>query len=457
VNPAAVAADAGAAAPAPAVVRKTLPSGLRLIVREMPGASTVALDLRVRAGSSADDPDRAGAAHFIEHLVFKGTETRAAGQIDAAMEELGGEIDARTSRDWTRYAVTLPAGDKPWHEALSLLADLVLRPVLREPDVEAERAVIRAETAWARSEPLRLGYAELYAAAFGTDGDPYRLPLLGTEEGVARLTAADLRAFWAARYRPSNMTLAVAGDIRAADVVRAVSAAFPAPPGGGGTAAAKKPAVTVTLPLDGVVRAPRPVRQAERGLTTVLIGLRSPGTEEPDELPALNVLMPLLADSSDGGVTGGGRLFEALVTKQKLALSVSAEYLPGRAGGLIVLTATGRPRDTGRLEGALIQEMERLRGEDLPGDEEVARARASVLGILRYEEQTPTGAARRLALLDALDTPAMLTDNYAARLGAIRPDDVQRAAARYLTPLRYAVTVIGPTATGAASDNEVTP
>jgi predicted Zn-dependent peptidase len=108
---------AAAAPPAPSVQRRTLPSGIRVIVAEQPGTELAALDLRVRVGSGAETPAENGTAHFIEHLLFKGTGTRKPGEIDLAIEKLGGELKAQTARDATRFAVVLPAENWRTHSA----------------------------------------------------------------------------------------------------------------------------------------------------------------------------------------------------------------------------------------------------------------------------------------------------------------------------------------------------
>ena len=421
--------------------RSTLPSGVHLIVQEMPNATTVAIDLRVRAGSALDLPDHSGAAHFLEHLVFKGTDTRAPGNIDTTLENLGGELDARTSRDGTQFAVTLPAGEKPWHDALTVLADMVLHPALRPTDIDAERSVIQAEMRCAEAEPLRLGYSLLYDAAFPPDNANH-LPLMGTEESIAHLSADDLRTAWTAHYKPSNLTLVIAGNVHAAEVARFAATLFPAsadslprfPP-------LKTAEITVTQPIEGIVRAPLSPRQNERELATVLIGLRAPGANTPDEIPALDVLMLLLADGGDGP-NGHGRLHTALVETQKIALSVSAEYLPGRTEGLIVLTATSARADAARLEAALLAELARL-PEDAPDEAETESARQKAVGTVRYEAQTPTGTARHWALLDTLGIPPAAADATSEHIAAVKAADLQRAAARYLTWGRCAVAVVG--------------
>ena len=433
------AAPPEAAAVASVPYRRTLPSGLHLIVWERSGATVTAIDLRVRAGSAQDDPAAPGAAHFVEHTVFKGTPTQAPGDCDRAIEAIGGEITARTFRDQTQYAVSLPHGDTATcRAALETLAPMLLHPAFRPDDVEAERPVIRAEMAYAASLPARMAYTDL-AAAVWPASDPAHLPVMGTGENVARLTPDDLRAFCNRWYRPDNMTLVVVGNVRAADVESAATALFPPSPAT--PAAPATPAVIVTQAMEGIVRAPvaTPSAQVAREAVTVTLGFPAPGANEADTLPILDVLLPLLATSD-----GRGRVASPLIEKQHLAYAVTADYSPGRVSGLLTLSATG-PRGSAKvLEALITEQLERIADEPIT-DTEVADARALALSDARYNDTTATGTARRLALFDALGVAPDQADKYAARLAAVTTDDVKRAARRILTWSRYAVTVSGGT------------
>jgi predicted Zn-dependent peptidase len=195
--------------------------------------------------------------------------------------------------------------------------------------------------------------------------------------------------------------------------------------------------VSVFVPLGRVVRAKLlpSSEAAERALTTLVAGFRAPGVG-PDgtRLPLMDTVMPLLASGNRG------RLVDQLVKKQNLALSVSAEYVPGRTGSLILITAVTRPRDGTRLEAAIADELSRLR-EDPPTNDEAADARAAAQNRVRYEAETVEGLAARLARWDVAD-PSLTDESYAREAEAVTADDLKRTVQRYLTPLSYAVAVL---------------
>lgn len=419
------------AAATPKPTLDVLTNGLRVIVVERRGSAKIAaIDLRVRAGIVWETPENNGVAHFLEHLVFKGTPTRRPGDVDAAIEGVGGELIANTSLDWAQFAATVPSG--AFRQALEVLADVVQNPALRALDLETERRVILDEMAAAELDPGRSALLALSARAF--PDHPYRLSLYGPVENVQRFTRDDVLAFWRAHYVPTNMTLVVVGDVARANVLEAARALFTFP------TAATPPSIAGTAlpdpaPLTGVVRVEPLVR--DRGLVTVTLGFRAPAVSAAEDAVALDALLPLLATGSDGG-----RLGDGLVRKHNLAVSVSAGYLTQRAPGLLTVSATGRRGEEKRLEDALFAEIRRLR-EDGVSEAEADNARRIALGQILFEQETFAGQASVLAFYDVLGAPDFAA-RYEERLASVSAADLARVVRLYLTPDRCVVTSVVP-------------
>ncbi|MES2461907.1 MAG: pitrilysin family protein [Armatimonadota bacterium] len=427
----------------PPVQRRTLPSGLRVIVAEQAGAKLAAVDLRVRVGSGDETPSTNGTAHFLEHLVFKGTDTRKPGEIDQAVEALGGELTAQTTRDATRFAAAFPA-DK-WQEALAIIADMTLHPALRPADVDSEKPVILSEMAIARTEPTRSGFNALTAVAFD-EKDPYRLPLMGTEANVKAMTFEALRDFCQEWYRPENMTLVVTGDVRAADVFLEAERLFPGTVpliSARGTDSQKKPESVPALSGARTTLS----RAGSDNLTTVFIGFRAPSAADANAATVAG-LVSLLAERADGG-NGSGKLREALVTRQRLALAVTADYVAQRGESLVMISATGLRSNAAKMEAALRTELKKLSSSEFT----VNDAREARLNLLaaQYPDGSVGGDASRLALADVLGISPEETDDpalYAARLSRVVTGEALTAAAsQYLSPERGAVVVLQPQVT----------
>lgn len=435
--PATPSPTAAPASAAPAPTLDVLESGLRVIVVERRSAHLAAIDLRVRAGTAYEPAEKSGTAHLIEHLLFKGTATRKPGEVDAAIESVGGELAANTSKDWAQFATVVPAS--AWRTALDVLADAAAHPAFRAEDLEVERRVILDERASADADPTRAPYAALAQIAFPA-GHPYGRSLYGPEENIRNLTRDDLLDFWRARYTPANMTLVVVGDVKREEIVAAARALFPAATG----AAVPSPSLPDAGPISGIVRAAPLVR--DRPLVTVVLGFRAPSVASVEDVVALDVLLQIL----EAG--GRGRLPDALIRGSDVALVVSADFLTQRSPGLFTLSAVGRTGSQKRLESALLAQISRLIEAGV-GEDEVERARRALLGQTLFEEETFAGQANSLAFYDAIDSYEFAV-RYGERVRRVTPGDIARVARRYLTLENYAVAILTPPPPPAAPDRK---
>ena len=454
---------------APQLTVKTLPSGLRLLAQNRPQSPLVALALSVRTGTGSENGQNSGAAHLIEHMVFKGSPTNKPGEIDAQMENLGGEVTARTSRDQTLYTVTVPKEN--WQKALMVLADMLARPAFRQADLEAEKRVIARENAAALTEAARTGFAQLAGEAYPEDS-AYRFPLMGQAESFARLTPDDLRAFWQAHYAPGNLTLVVVGDVAPAQAEEAARPLFAAAPSQTPSPAPDmpvsfEPAPTQIVPAAPSAETPAPllppvggVRRAralpaaetpERDLTTVLLGFFVPApdaAEKNQQNAALRVLSRWLARGNNAGV-----LEKTLVLDRKQAINADADYVPGQQGGLLFVSAIFTQENAQKGEKYLIDALRRLREDDLvSGDIELAKR--TLLGEIRYQNETVEEQAKFLAQNDLLHPQILTAEANAALIEAVSVGDVRNVLREYLTPARYAAVVVGPEAAPPAAPAE---
>lgn len=408
---------------------EVLENGLRVIVVERDSAPLAAVELRVRAGTAYETPENNGVAHFIEHLLFKGTATRKPGDVDAAIEGVGGELTANTGKDWAQFATVVPSS--AWRTAIEALADVAQRPAFRAEDIENERRVILSELASAEADPTRAPFTALSAVAFPED-HPYRLSLYGPEATIRRLKREDLLAFWRARYTPGSMTLVVVGQVKRADVVGAARALFDATARPGGPPPSDLPEPG---PIRGIERA-LPLER-DRALVSVVIGFRAPSVKAAADAVAADVLLNILS------VGARGRLNDELVRKPPgVALAVSADYLTQRAGGLLTLTAIGRGGSEQRLEEALLAEVKRLR-EDGVTAAELEAARRALIGQALFDEETFAGQASALGFYDAIDSYEFAV-RYPERIRAVTLTDISRVIRTYLTPENYAVATMVP-------------
>jgi zinc protease len=393
------------------VVRQTLKSGLRLIVAERPDASLCALDLRVRVGVGDETEKTSGMAHAVEHLVFKGTADRKPGELDAAVEALGGELSARTTRDATQFSVSLPASG--WREALGELSQMTLKAAFRAEDWSAERPVIESERAFLRTDAARAGLSAL-SGTLWAEGEPYGLSLLGTSGGLRGYGADDLRLFWKEHYVPAKMTLVVAGPVKAEEVARAAEELF-----------AAEPEPPHERPLRRAVPREKPGRTSATGglsdsqTATLLLGWPTAPAADAHSQAILLLLAELLAPTSDSG-----RLAGPLVLARGVARSALAEVQLQRAGSVFVLVAVATKKSALTLEDELRSQLMRV-AEDGFSDAELTFARAAVRARILAEESNVEKLAARLALFDSLDAPEA-ADATLQKLGTVTAAELAR-------------------------------
>jgi predicted Zn-dependent peptidase len=301
---------AGASAPAPGGVSRTeLPGGLRVVTESVPGVSSVSLGIWIAIGSRDETPEQAGAAHYLEHLLFKGTSRRTAASIAEDLDAVGGDLNAFTAKEHTCYYAQVLDTDLPL--AMSVLADVVTDATLAPADVEVERGVVLEEIAIRDDDPEDL-LGELFdETLFGAH--PLGRPVVGSEESIKGMTRETLHDFWRGLYTTPRMVVAAAGNLSHEHVVELVVAAL-------GPAAARAGAVTPVPP-----RRPAPA-VLDDGPRLVLLGedceqahlmLGVPGLSRHDpRRSALSVLNTAL---------GGGpssRLFQQVREQRGLAYSV---------------------------------------------------------------------------------------------------------------------------------------
>jgi predicted Zn-dependent peptidase len=204
------------------IKRTVLPGGLRIVTEAMPGVRSASVGIWVGVGSRDESVSVCGASHFLEHLLFKGTRTRTALDIAAAMDAVGGEFNAFTEKEHTCFYATVLDRDLPL--AVDMISDVVLNATVTAIDVDVERTVVLDEIAMRDDDPADLVHDEFALALFGDTA--LGRPILGTEESINGLSRTQIHGYYSRRYRPAEMVVAVAGNIEHGEVVRLIRNSF---------------------------------------------------------------------------------------------------------------------------------------------------------------------------------------------------------------------------------------
>ncbi|MEM7048968.1 MAG: pitrilysin family protein [Acidobacteriota bacterium] len=395
-----------------------LPNGLTVGLLVNRQAPIVTSALWYRVGTRDEAPGRGGAAHFLEHMMFKGSRHYGPGEIDRRTQALGGANNAFTSHDSTAYYFNF-ARDR-WREALAIEADRMAGLRLDPDEVASERQVILEEVAMYEDDPWdALGRAiegELFR------GHPYGLPVLGTRPELEVMGADELGGFHGDFYRPDNAVLVLAGDLPE-DALAAVGEAFAEVAAG----AKSRPELAAPEPLEELVR----VERHHGELARLQLAFRVPAANHRDH-PALRLLAALL------GTGRASRLQRALVDDGQLCGGISVGLGETLDTGPFLISAEVLPGvEVERVEEVLLAELERLRRE-VPPEEELDRLRRVVSSdwVFAHERvhQQALAAGFELANFERGHLDRQMT-----RLLANDGDRLRRVAERYLVPENGAV------------------
>ncbi|MGH7275517.1 MAG: M16 family metallopeptidase [Candidatus Rokuibacteriota bacterium] len=400
-------------ADAPVVTRHVLANGLTVLVRENAAAPVVAVSLQVRAGSRFESAEQAGITNFLVRTMIRGTGKRSAVQLAEAAGEIGGSVEA--SGEVEAAELRGEALARHWEELFGLVAEVALDPALAAEEIERERRLVLSQLQTRADTPFPLSFDTVLRNLYGPH--PYGWHSLGTRASVSRITRAALLARYREILQPERMVLAVSGQVPRDRVVKVAERLFGKLARSGFSVAepADPPA-----PAGGRHLVERPAQQAQ-----ILVGYLGPGLNDPS-YPAVRVL---------GAVLGGGmagRLFVELRDKRGLAysLGVLTAYRTGPAF-FVAYMGTAR-QNAATAEAALLQEFERIRTTPM-SDDELARAKAYLLGQLALDRRTNSRQAWYLAFFEVVGAGRDFPERYARAIGAVTPADVAAAAQRYLT------------------------
>ena len=403
----------------------TLPNGLRIVTERMPGIASASVGVWVLAGGRHEAAEQNGIAHFLEHMAFKGTKRRSALQIAEEIEDVGGYINAYTSREVTAYYARVLEADVPL--GLDVIADIVLNPVFDPKEIEVERHVILQEIGQALDTPDDIIFDWLQEAAF--PDQPLGRTILGPAERIEGFGRDDLTGFVAQNYGPDRMILSAAGavdhDRLVADAERLFGHLQPL------ARAAAAPAVWNS-------RERRETRDLEQ--VHFALGLAGPSIRDADFYPA-----QVYTTALGGGMSS--RLFQKIREERGLCYSIYAQAGAYDDTGMLTIYAGTSADEIAELSTLTIDEMKRS-AEDM-SEAEIARARAQMKAGLLMGLESPSARAERMARSLAIWGRVPSVEENAAKIEGVTLAEV-RAFAERLAGAEAALALYGPVAAAPA-------
>jgi predicted Zn-dependent peptidase len=411
-----------------AVTRTVLPGGLRVITESLPSVRSVAFGIWAGIGSRDEDTDHAGATHYLEHLLFKGTPKRTALEISATMDEVGGELNAFTGKEYTCYYARVLDADLPL--AIDVLSDMVTSSLIEPRDVDAERGVILEEIAMNDDDPSDSVHEAFVAKLFGDT--PLGRPILGTVDSINSITREQIAEHYHARYTPPDLVVAAAGHLDHEQVTEAVRQSF-SPVLSGGAA----PAGPRLGGASEVTQAGTGVRLVSRGIEQANLILGCEGLSRTDDRRfALGVLNAALG----GGMSS--RLFQEVREKRGLAYSVYSFSSQHADTGIWGVYVGCLPSKADEVLAICRDEVAKVISGGLD-DAELERGKGQLRGSIVLGLEDPSSRMSRLGKAELSYPRLEPVDEILASISAVTHDDVRRVAAEVLARPKV-LAVVGP-------------
>jgi predicted Zn-dependent peptidase len=405
------------------LIRRTrLDSGLRLVTEALPALRSVTIGAWVGSGARDESESEWGASHFLEHLLFKGTDARSARDIAEAIESVGGEMNAFTTHEQTVFYVRVP--DTEFANAFDVLADVLWAPAFRDADVESERQVILEEIGMRDDTPDDLVH-ELYASALFPQ-HPLGREVLGSDASIKGLARDTIAAYHSRHYLPANMVLAVAGNVEHDDVLALVTDRFPAAAGERPT----RPRPTPAAPESLAVMA-RDTEQAH-----VVTGMRGLSSRDDDRYA-----LTLVNQALGGGMSS--RLFQEIRESRGLAYSVYSYHAGFDDAGYVAIYAGTAPERVHQTLEVVDAEVARLRRDGL-NDAELAAAKGHLTGSLAMSLETSASRMRRIGRAETVEGDVPSLDEVVGRIERVTHDDIARVIDRVFTSEPRTLAIVGP-------------
>lgn len=411
-----------------------LPNGLTVIAEQIP-VDAVNLSLWVNVGSAAEPDNINGVAHFLEHMVFKGTRRLQAGEFERQIEECGAITNAATSQDYTQFYITCAPRD--FAKLAPLQMDVVLNPIIADDAFERERLVVLEEIRRSQDNPRRRSYYRAMETAF--EVLPYRRPVLGSAEVISVLKAQQMRDFHRQYYQPHQITAVAVGNLPVGELIEIVENSF--------AEALQQRDGKEVWPVKPFGYEPEPafkeivrrefVDESLQQARLVMLW-RVPGMNDLEDTYALDVLATIFGHGRTS------RLIQDLRENRGLVSHISASNMTHRLQGTFYISAQLPEANIEEVEEAIAQHLSNLPTE-LVTATEISRVRTQVANRFVFANETPSDRAGLYGYYQSMMQDLTPAFSYPERIQALDAIDLQQAAQDYLSPDAYGVVIQRPT------------
>jgi len=409
---------------------ETLPNGLTIVAEQMP-VDAVNLNVWVNVGSAVESDSINGMAHFLEHMVFKGTPRLNSGEFERLIEDCGAVTNAATSHDYTHYYIT--TAPKDFAQLAPLQLDVVLNPLIPDDAFERERLVVLEEIRRSEDSPRRRTFRRALETSF--DYLPYRRPVLGPTAVIESLTSQQMRDFHSTWYQPKTMTAVAVGNLPVDELIETVAQGFAQAGVNHDSDYTSRLTYKPEAPFPEIVR--REYVDSTLQQARLVMVWRVPGLKHLESTYPLDVLAAIL------GQGRMSRLVRDLREDRKLVTHIGVSNMTQQLQGVFYISAQLPPENLEVVEAAIGEHIRQLQTECVDAAD-IARIRTQVANRFTFSNEKPSDRTGLYGYYHSQLgdlTPAL---NYPARIQAVNTHEIRQAAQDYLATDAYGIVTMKP-------------
>lgn len=417
-----------------------LPSGQKVVIKEIHDNNIVKIDTWINTGSINEDDATTGISHFLEHLFFKGTQKNPTGTFDKILDSKGATVNAATSKDYTHYYIELPS--EYFDLALDLHSDMLLNPMIPRKELERERPVVIEEISKTKDSPTSRLFDNLYTIMYEKSNHPYKRTVIGKKEIIQNVTREEILNYYNKFYTPDAFTTVIVGDVNKEEALLKVANAFN-----------QKKSKQVKIKYPKV----KPLNKIEEkadsmdvNKTHLMLGFLAPKFSEEKDTYALDVLSTILT-------TGKSSILNQKLREEKeLVLSISSGNYSQKDSGIFYIYATLDPNNEACAKDEIINEIKKIQQGQL-NDDALIKAKNQIKTDTYYARESISNIADELGYSFTFSNNENYYDNYLKNIDKVTKEDVIQAAKKYLLTDKYALSIIRPSHFKPVSNTENLP
>lgn len=408
----------------------TLPSGQKVVVKEVRDNAIVKIDTWINTGSINEDDKTTGISHFLEHLFFKGTQKNPVGTFDKILDSKGAHVNAATSKDFTHYYIEIPSKD--FDLALNLHADMLLNPLIPRKELERERGVVIEEISKTKDSPTSLMFDNMYQILYSKSNHPYKRNVIGKKEVIETVTREEILDYFNRFYTPDAYTTVIVGDVNKDEAIKKVADAFSA------NNKSKRKQQKIKYPhVSPLTQIEKKEATMDINKTHIMLGFLAPKFSQLTDNYALDTLSVMLS---------GGKssiLNQELKENKDLVLSISAGNYSQKDSGLFYVYAVSEPKKEKAVEVAIINELRKIQnGEFDPNS--LQKAKNQIKTDTYYSRESISNISDDLGYDVTFLGDTNYYENYLKNIDKVTFEDIVRVAKKYFTLDKYALSIVRP-------------